>query len=217
MWATLLVVAALWASYFLILTLAFDAKGAVDGDVMIYLSIGRGIQNGLKMYTDLFESKPPGVFLLSWLSMWLTNGTAFMRFVQDFGLVAVPFSLAYISRQQWDRLLCAFIFGCLISLWSYSNSAGLETEIYGVLPMTLYAILITSPMTQRRIILSGVCIFFATFFREPYILGILVAAVLISTTTQERLKDWLQVEAHFINNLLWKILQSAIMLLLPSS
>jgi hypothetical protein len=193
-----MVLAALWASYFLILTLAFDAKGAVDEDVMIYLSIGRGIQNGLKMYTDLFESKPPGIFLLSWLSMWLTNGTGLMRTVQDFGLVVAPLSLAYISRQKWDRFLCAFVFGCLISLWSYSNSAGLETEIYGVFPMTLYAIFITSPMTQRKIILSGVCIFLATFFREPYILGILVAAILISNTTQE-----------FINRFVYPVIVAA--------
>jgi hypothetical protein len=32
----------------------------------------------------------------------------------------------------------------------------------------------------------------------------------ISSTTKERLKDWLQSEPHFINNLFWKILQYAI-------
>jgi len=32
----------------------------------------------------------------------------------------------------------------------------------------------------------------------------------ISSATQERLKDWLQAEPHFINNLFWKILQYAI-------
>lgn len=179
---------ALWGFLFLILTLSYDAKGAIDGDVMIFLSIGRGMQNGLRIYRDLFESKPPGIFLLSWLSLWLTNGTALMRVVQDIGLLAVPVILTYVSRPRLDRLCCAFIFGCLISLWSYGNSAGLETELYGLLPMTLYAVLITSPMTRMKIYLAGGCVFWATFFKEPYILGTLAAAMLVSRTPKEFLE-----------------------------
>src|SRR4051794_22424694 len=34
-------------------------------DAQLYLAMGRGWANGLYFYRDLFESKPPGVFLLA--------------------------------------------------------------------------------------------------------------------------------------------------------
>jgi hypothetical protein len=184
-WFSLLCASALWGFFFLILTLIYDAKGAVEGDVMIFLSIGRGMQNGLSIYTDMFESKPPGVLLLSYLSMWLTNGPGLMRIAQDIGLLVVPFFLAYISRQRLERAVCAFTFGCTLSCWSYANSMGMETEIFGLLPMVLYAVLITSPMNQKKVLLSGVCTFLATFFREPFILGGVAASILVSKNPKE--------------------------------
>src|SRR5262249_53570701 len=58
--------------------LVLEAQGFLSPDVLIYLTIGKGMLNGLHVYRDLFESKPPGIFLLSAISLRL-GGTALMR------------------------------------------------------------------------------------------------------------------------------------------
>src|SRR3989344_8992683 len=70
----LLAVVFLKGSYEVFLRLFYEIQGPYTGDSTIYWAVGRGILNGLTPYTDLFETKPPGIFLLSAMSIALTGG-----------------------------------------------------------------------------------------------------------------------------------------------
>src|SRR2546422_741744 len=65
-----------FAIWELIRRVQLELLGAVQPDAYLYFTVGRGILNGLLPYKDLFETKPPGMFLLSALSLWITNGPA---------------------------------------------------------------------------------------------------------------------------------------------
>ncbi len=81
---------------FLALSAIVGAKGLYDfgarmiyelvvpymGDNSYFLTVGRGIINGLVPYADLFESKPPAVFLLLAASLGVSGGLLFARVLQ---------------------------------------------------------------------------------------------------------------------------------------
>ncbi len=171
--------------------LLFESTGVLNSDVLIYLTVGRGILKGLHPYTDLFENKPLGIFYISAASLWLTGGTLLMRIVQAVGLLFVPIGLAVYAwfQNREDRFMfvaSAFIFGGLIALRAEENAGSLQSEIFGLIPITLYAISINwKPMNWRQIVCAGVCILGAVAIREPYILGIIGASLLSSRTIRE--------------------------------
>jgi hypothetical protein len=53
--------------------LSFELKHAYCWDNPLYWTVGRGILNGLTPYAQLYENKPPGIFLFAALSFALTN------------------------------------------------------------------------------------------------------------------------------------------------
>ena len=176
---------------------------ALNTDAYIYLTVGRGILNGLRPYTDLFESKPPGIFYLNALSLWLTNGTFLLRMLQAGNLLSLPIVLigfVWFRERTWNwrtgaMLFTAFIMGCLLALGAEENAPGLQTEVFGVLPSVLYALSISGRPDWKRTIFSGTCIFFAVILREPFILGILAAA--LGEQNIERISSFLRLSgAH---------------------
>src|SRR5437762_2143520 len=107
----LLICAAGKISYDLVQTLHMESRGPMDADALIYLTIGRAILNGSKVYVDFFESKPPAIFYLSALSLRL-GGTGLMRFLEILSILLVPGVLT-ISGWRRSRLLAlvSFVFG----------------------------------------------------------------------------------------------------------
>src|SRR4051794_25138269 len=69
----LIALAFLNGSHELTLRLLYELQVPVHGDSAIYFTIGRGIVHGLVPYRDLFETKPPGVFLLAALSLLISG------------------------------------------------------------------------------------------------------------------------------------------------
>lgn len=181
-WAAVILGAAAKACFAFLTILAAEGRGPLNGDALIYLTVGRGVLNGLPIYSGLFESKPPGVFYLAAASLWLGGGTALMRAVQAANLLSLPVSIsvaAWLARRDRAMAASAFLFGVLLALWAQGNSGGLQTEVFGLLPAAVYAANVSHPgRSGSRTVLSAACILLAVCFREPYILGFLAAALL---------------------------------------
>jgi hypothetical protein len=193
--ATLLVVAAK-AGLCLVRMVEFEARDLLNGDALIYLTMGRGILNGLRPYTDLFESKPPGIFFLAALSLLLTRGTLLLRLLEAAGLVSLPAScvIAWWERGRESSLLSltvlamAVVGGTLLALRTQENAGGLQSEVFGVLPCTLYALTVTTFAARtgwRWTALRGLCLLGTLAIREPYVLGLLAAALLAARGLRE--------------------------------
>src|SRR3990167_5056999 len=50
-----------------------EAKGPLDADSTVYFMFGRTILNGFRLYVDFFDVQPPGIFLLTALSLFVTG------------------------------------------------------------------------------------------------------------------------------------------------
>ena len=72
-WLFWLLVAAAVAkgAYHLLSQAWFFYGGAFSGDTKYYWAMGQGYLNGLELYTDIFDTKPPAIYLLGALSYWL--------------------------------------------------------------------------------------------------------------------------------------------------
>ena len=143
--------------YNLALMLLYESKGALTPDVLIYLTVGRGILNGLRPYVDLFESKPPGIFYLSSISL-LFGGTFFMRVLQAGNLLCLPFGLVLFTwkKRDWMGVLIAFLFGALLALRAEEVAGGLQTEIFGSSELSALCLLPEGmQLIQREHILFG--------------------------------------------------------------
>ena len=170
--------------------LVLEGRGILNPDVLIYLTIGRGILNSLHIYRDLFESKPPGIFFLSAISLILGR-TALMRMLEVGSLFLIPISLTILGwRHSRFLALTSFCFGGLLTLWIQENGGGLQTEIFSLLFGTLYVLNIQGK-TWPRIILNGFFLMLVIAFREPFLLGILAASLLFSRTWKDFLNTFI--------------------------
>ena len=94
--------------------LLLEAQGAIDGDGLIFTIIGRGMLNGLTLYIDLFETKPPGVFLLMALSLLMTGGERLASLIDVAGFIAmalIPMAVFWKHfGEKKDKPIMAYTF-----------------------------------------------------------------------------------------------------------
>lgn len=159
-------------------------------DAQLYFAMGRAWLNGFHFYRDLFETKPPGVFLLAALAMRLAGG---MPLYASFQLVmlalvcpllgfGVHTRLRSMGLITWIVIATGLLLGLTIAVKTLSLTAGFEAEGFGLLFAILATVLFAVPaLGSRRVIvdvLVGTSLAAAALFKEPFVasgfLGILV-------------------------------------------
>lgn len=196
LWLLLLACAGLKAGADLARMILFEFKGSLNGDSLIYLTMGRGILNGLRPYVDLFESKPPGLFYLFAVSTALTGGPGPLRVFESASLLCLPAACVFAAWRLGGRrdsvavaaVLGAFLFGGLLALRAQEAAGGLQSEMFGVVPAVLYVLSATVFADRRSwawTLLRAACVFAAVAVREPYALGLLAVALLAARTMRD--------------------------------
>ncbi|MDD5623291.1 MAG: hypothetical protein PHI23_01115 [Candidatus Peribacteraceae bacterium] len=187
----------------LLLLIAFVEQffGDLVQEAAIYFAVGRGITRGFLPYIDFFESKPPGIFLVSALSILLSHSAAFARLAQLLVIALLPLLVrsgtASISsdlpkRQCSVFFALAFITGSVIAFFTAAFAGGFQVESFGAVFACAYAVLLLRPIASRgRILLASLLIFLALFFKEPFILSVFVLAVLLLPTPRAFLRLYL--------------------------
>ena len=164
-------------------------------DCDVFWAMGRGMVNGHTPYTDLFEAKPPGIFLLSALSLFLTDGRMLggiaVFIVSMFVAIAPCYciwkNLVKVDIFQRVLLSCiAFLFSLEISYYLSEGSFHYLPEQFGVGLGVLYVCIISLPQYARSAyfswlpILAGLCMFGAIFMKEPFVLSFVAAGLILS-------------------------------------
>ena len=80
--------------------IAFEMQGPFNADSSLYWAVGKGMLNGLVPYTDLFETKPPGIFIISAFSYWLTGGPSIGYVIQALSILGFPLILLFIVLRK---------------------------------------------------------------------------------------------------------------------
>ncbi len=106
-----------------------------------YLYIGQQIVAGKTPYVDMWESKPPGIFYVNALGLWLARGSRWgvwaLELIALFGAAVI----SYLTLRKIYAFLPA-LFGTLVWLWGLSPvlQGGNLTEEYS-LPFNFLAVL----------------------------------------------------------------------------
>ncbi len=189
--------------YDLVEMLRFEWEGPMNGDAFIYLTMGRGILNGLKPYVDLLESKPPGIFILFALSLVVTGTERLVAFVEMAFLTLIPTLLGFWAWKRWGKtssvrgmfaFLLAILIGILLSLRLQQVVGGLQTELFGAFFGLIYVLSILWDEREPgrgRIALAALGIFGAIGMKEPFFLALLASALLICKTPRSFVRCFL--------------------------
>jgi hypothetical protein len=185
-----------WMAFLLLQSEMHPAHHGWDG--AIYTAVGRGILNGLTPYVDLFETKPPGMYLISALSLWLFDDIRLGNILQGFVEIGLVMALllpllrvpSWLRRQ--DRLLflaVTLVFGILLMAYTVERAGHFQSETFGTFLLTLYgALLFLTRGTKAwlRILGSTLCIALAIGIKEPF----LFIALAICIIAVPRWRDW---------------------------
>ncbi|PWH15625.1 MAG: hypothetical protein DDG60_05460 [Anaerolineae bacterium] len=106
-----------------------------------YLYIGQQIVAGKTPYVDMWESKPPGIFYLNALGLWLARGSRWGVWAMEFLALFSAAAISYFTLRQIYGFLPSLL-GTLTALWGVSAvlQGGNLTEEYS-LPFNFLAAL----------------------------------------------------------------------------
>lgn len=151
------------------------------GDGLIYTTVGRGITQGLVPYRDLFEFKPPGMFLIVAVSLTLTKGMGLanaLQAVTELGVVVLMLLFAWenvknekSALQRFNILGGAFVFSVLLLLQLADRAGHFQTESIGTFLMLLYAFLLRKekPLRVTGTIIASLILMTAIGVKEPFV------------------------------------------------
>lgn len=184
--------------------LLYELRGPLTIDSTLYMGVGRGIVNGLLPYIDLFETKPPGVFLLAGLSFWLTNGDSLLPLMQIGVLLLFPLSTLYVVRHMARQFgstpyrtaavgTAAVLFSVIMTLYSAERSGEFQVESFGAALGTVYLAIVAvhARLTRRQLLLAAGFLMAAVGMKEPFLLSILGGALLVLADEPQQWKSHL--------------------------
>lgn len=169
----------------------YELQGPITWDTTIYLAVGRGILNGLLPYRDLFETKPPGIFLLSSFSLWLHGDAMIAAVAQAVAIAVMPICMvwaaSHIARPHsaWVRTIvpvAVFLVGGTLSLYTAERAGEFQVESFGVAFSALYIAAVASHPFRAQgwiIAVASLSILGAVGMKEPFLFSILAAALIL--------------------------------------
>lgn len=193
--------------YALVIRLWFELQGVMHSDAFIFHTVGRGIVNGLIPYADLFETKPPGIFLMHAASIWLFDSQLLVSILQAAALVALPILVllpsidAISDKPAKDRQLLSvtiFVFALLLTLFTADQAGTGLTESYGAalgVGYLYYLHRLSHRMSRIAYGVLGVLLLLAAGLKEPFALSILAGVIVLSD-------DWKSLVQKFLIPLL---------------
>lgn len=178
------------AVWMLVLLLRFEMHPVHHGwDGLIYTALGRGILNGLVPYKDLFETKPPGMFLISALSLRLSGDIRVGNLLQgccEAGIVLLlTLAPVFAARHEPRRVrlllgIGGFLYGALLVHYLAQRAGHFQTESFGSVFAVAFLAL-GMAVTRRSVgywaaaaVLCAACL----GMKESF-LGVLLAGVLV--------------------------------------
>ena len=165
------------------------------GDEMIYLTLGQGIRHGLLLYRDIFDNKPPLLYLTAALAgnlFWFKTILAFWNIVT----IAFFYKLAakLFAKKESVQMVSTFIFAVLTTIPLFEGSiVNAELFMVGFTIIALY-ILLSENLNSKKIFLAGILFGIGTLFKVPAALDAPIIVVYWLITTD--FKDWGKVIKH---------------------
>lgn len=177
----------------------YELHAPVSVDASLYLAMGRALLNGLVPYRDLFETKPPGMYLVAALSLVMGGDARFAMLLQIAVILLIPVLLgAHAFRQlghcrserRWAFVCLAMLFGLGWSVYVMERAGRFQTESFGAVAGVAYLVIITWNLqkpTVRRVVLAGLMLLVAVSFKEPFLFTMIAGFLLLADGRRQAL------------------------------
>jgi 4-amino-4-deoxy-L-arabinose transferase-like glycosyltransferase len=138
------------------------------GDEMIYLALGEAIRQGIPLYKDIHDNKPPLLYILAGIAgslFWFKVILALWSFVTIY--IFWKFSEALFPKKEKLQKVSTIIFALLTTLPLFEgNIANAELFLVGPI-IAAFLILFKRKLSPKNLILSGALFSIATLFKVP--------------------------------------------------
>jgi hypothetical protein len=138
------------------------------GDQMIYLTLGEGIHKGLTLYRDIYDNKPPLLYVTAAIAgnlFWFKAILAFSAFITIIFFWKLTQAL-FPGRQKLHKI-ATIIFALLTTLPLLEGNI-VNAELFMIGPIILALLNIFSKkLTPFNLIFSGMLFSFATLYKVP--------------------------------------------------
>lgn len=172
---------------------AYEAAGPINSDSAIYLAVGRGMLNGITPYSGLYDIKPPGIYLLSAVSLALTGDNMVVSWAQVASFIVIFLSVLIPSialrrrtEASWVVPFCGFSFGAILAYYSAVRSGAFQVESFGAAFVCMYAAMLVlageKPMSRVQTVCAGALVAASVFMKEPFALVALASCLLLVPT-----------------------------------
>lgn len=135
---------------------------------MIYLTLGEGIRQGLTLYKDLHDNKPPLLYLIAAVSGSLFWFKAILAF-WNLATIVLFWKLTRVLFPENEKLskVATIIFAILTTIPLLEGNIA-NAEIFMIGPIILgFLILLSKKISAKNLIFSGVLFAIATLFKVP--------------------------------------------------
>jgi len=190
-----------WAAWDLAARLAYEARGPITADTPIYAAVGRGILNHVPLYSGLFETKPPLIFLLFALSFKTVGSWALATWVQVAAIAAVSVTpLLLVLRERRDvndlaaKAALAVLGGVSLALYTAVRSGEIQVESFGAAVLVPWIWVcsrrpdLSPPLTRARFLAGSASVAAACMTKEPFLLSA-IAVGLVNTRSLRDLAE----------------------------
>ena len=137
------------------------------GDEMIYMTLGIGIRHGLTLYKQIFDNKPPLIYMIAALSsnlFWFKAILAFWMLATT--IIFWHLSKALFKENKMAQKVAVVFFAIFTTIPLFEGNI-VNAELFLIGPVILaITILLTKP-TFRNIFLAGICFGVAALFKIP--------------------------------------------------
>src|SRR3972149_9024695 len=138
------------------------------GDEMIYLTLGEALRQGMTLYRDVHDNKPPFLYILAAIAgnvFWFRVILAFWNLATIF--VFWKLAQAILPKRERVQKVATIIFAILSTLPLFEGQVA-NAEIFMILPtMAALLILLTRKHDFRNLFVSGLLFSAATLFKVP--------------------------------------------------
>lgn len=138
------------------------------GDEMVYLTLGQGVRQGLTLYKDLHDNKPP---LLYWTAAVAGNLFWFKVILAAWSIITIILFFK-LSKKLFEKNILAqkvstFIFALLTTL-PLLEGLTINSELF-MIGFTILAlvILLSENLNSKKIFFAGILLGLGTLFKVP--------------------------------------------------
>ena len=162
------------------------------GDEMIYMSLGQGVRQGLTLYKDLHDNKPPLLYILASLSGSLFWFKAMLMTV-NIGSIIVFWNLAkyFFEKNKQTIIVATCLFGTITTMPLLEGNT-INSELFMLFTtICAFVILLSKKLGFKNIYFAGLLLGLSILFKVPSIFDVPVVILFWFLTTKHT--NWLNV------------------------